>query len=158
MRGAMRATARLLAHHTHTPKERAFYHHWHRLHTRWMDHDAFAHLNNAQYYSYIDTTVCSFLLTVAPEIRDAVDTAPRPFVVHSRCDFKKPIRFPDAVDGGMAVVKLGKSSCTYRVGLFREGDDDPAAIGLMVHVWIDPATEKPIAIPQGVREAYEQAH
>eukprot|EP01059_Diplonema_ambulator_P012070 TRINITY_DN22207_c0_g1_i1.p2 TRINITY_DN22207_c0_g1~~TRINITY_DN22207_c0_g1_i1.p2 ORF type:complete len:143 (+),score=40.58 TRINITY_DN22207_c0_g1_i1:422-850(+) len=130
---------------------RSFFKYWHKIPTRWMDQDAFGHVNNVQYYSFMDTAVCTFLRK-----NKAFEQKSRPFVVHSSCNYKKPIAFPSEVEIGVSVIKIGKtSSCIYKIGLFEEGADVPNAVGNFVHVWTDMETEKPTVIPQAVREAYE---
>jgi acyl-CoA thioester hydrolase len=74
-------------------------------------------------------------------------------VVETSCQFHKPLSFPDIIDAGMRVSKLGNSSVTYEIGLFRQGDDEPAATGRFVHVWVDRRSRRPIAVPPAVRSA-----
>ncbi|KAJ9442838.1 acyl-CoA thioester hydrolase [Diplonema papillatum] len=132
---------------------RATYKYWNTIQTRWMDQDPFGHVNNVQYYSFIDTSVVRFL-----HAAQAADlTGSRPFVVSSKCDYFQPIVFPSDVNVGVAVEKIGSSSCIYRLGIF-EGDNQKAsALGKFVHVWTDVKTQRPVSIPDDVRRAYESA-
>eukprot|EP01063_Lacrimia_lanifica_P015121 TRINITY_DN2189_c0_g3_i1.p1 TRINITY_DN2189_c0_g3~~TRINITY_DN2189_c0_g3_i1.p1 ORF type:complete len:139 (+),score=36.34 TRINITY_DN2189_c0_g3_i1:55-471(+) len=118
--------------------------------TRWMDQDAFGHVNNVQYYSYMDTAVCTFLLAQPDSMGSA-----RPFVVHSSCDYITPIAFPSEVSVGLRVAKLGTSSCHYEIGIFDGSAEDAAAVGKFVHVWTGAESGRPTPIPGHVREAYE---
>jgi acyl-CoA thioester hydrolase len=119
--------------------------------TRWMDNDVYGHVNNVIFYSYFDTVVNEHLVRAA-----GLDIHAAPvigIVVETCCRFHKPLSFPDLVDAGLRVAKLGNSSVRYEIGLFRHGDDDPAATGHFVHVWVDRSTRRPTPVPSEVREA-----
>ncbi len=73
--------------------------------------------------------------------------------VESQCRYFKPLAFPDRIDAGLRVGKLGSSSVRYEVGLFRSGDEAPAAAGHFVHVFVDRAARKPTPIPEPMRSA-----
>jgi len=121
--------------------------------TRWMDNDAYGHVNNVTYYSYFDTAVNEHLIRAGGlDIRGAPAIG---LVVETFCRFHKSLAFPDVVDVGLRVSKLGSSSVTYEIGLFRQGDDDPAATGHFVHVWVDRATGRPTPVPSVVRTALQ---
>ena len=119
--------------------------------TRWMDNDVYGHVNNVIYYSYFDTVVNEHLVRAA-----GLDIQAAPaigIVVETSCRFHKSLSFPDVVDAGLRVVKLGNSSVTYEIGLFRRGDEEPAATGRFVHVWVDRASRCPTPVPAAVRAA-----
>jgi acyl-CoA thioester hydrolase len=119
--------------------------------TRWMDNDTYGHVNNVSFYSYFDTAVNEHLIRAGGlDIRAGPEIG---LVVETSCRFLKPLSFPDVVDAGMRVSKLGNSSVTYEIGLFRQGDDDPAATGRFVHVWVDRTSRRPIAVPPAIRTA-----
>src|SRR5438105_5265782 len=123
---------------TTEPRSRADYPHFLAIPTRWMDNDVYGHVNNVTYYSYFDTVVNKHLMRSA-----GLDFHGSPaigIVVETCCRFHKPLSFPDLVDAGLRVAKLGNSSVTYEIGLFLRGDDEPAATGHFVHVWVDRAT------------------
>jgi acyl-CoA thioester hydrolase len=121
--------------------------------TRWMDNDAYGHVNNVTYYSYFDTAVNEHLIRAGGlDIRGAPAIG---LVVETFCRFHKSLTFPDVVDVGLRVRKLGSSSVSYEIGLFRQGDDDPAATGHFVHVWVDRATGRPTPVPPAVRSALQ---
>jgi len=119
--------------------------------TRWMDNDAYGHVNNVVYYSYFDTAVNEHLVRAS-----GLDIERSPaigIVVETRCRFHKPLSFPDVVDAGLRVAKLGNSSVSYEIGIFRQGDAEAAATGQFVHVWVDRATRRPTRVPDVVRAA-----
>jgi len=122
--------------------------------TRWMDNDVYGHVNNVIYYSYFDTVVNEHLVR-----EGGLDIERSPaigIVVETHCHFHKSLSFPDVVDAGLRVAKLGNSSVTYEIGLFRHGDEDAAATGHFVHVWVDRATRRPTPVPPVIRAALSQ--
>ena len=121
--------------------------------TRLMDNDLYNHLNNATYYSFIDTAVTSYLTRAVN--RDLANDPVIYLVVENGCTYFQPIAFPDAVQCGLRVTHIGKSSMRFEIGLFRNDDPLAAAIGYFVQVCCDRGTQRPIAMPAPVRAALE---
>lgn len=118
--------------------------------TRWMDNDHYGHVNNVSYYSYFDTAVNGWLMEgTGTDIRELPSIG---IVAETSCRFLKELSFPDEVDAGLMLERLGNSSIVYQIGLFRGGDEDPAAIGRFVHVYVHAATRKVVPVPQVIRE------
>jgi acyl-CoA thioester hydrolase len=99
------------------------------------------HMNNSIYYFLFDSVVNTYLMThcslhppTSPQIG---------LVVHSHCDYFAPVGFPDVVDLALKVKKLGKSSVTYEIGVFKKGEEEVKAVGEFVHVFVDKDTRKP---------------
>jgi acyl-CoA thioester hydrolase len=110
-------------------------------------------VNNVVYYSYFDTVVNEYLIRAgALDIEHGTTIG---LVVETQCNYFAPLVFPDRIDAGLRVVRLGTSSVRYEVGLFREGDDAPAAQGHFVHVYVDRETRRPVALPDRLRAALE---
>jgi acyl-CoA thioester hydrolase len=133
------------------PLPRAAYRHFLAIPTRWMDNDSYGHVNNVTYYSYFDTAVNEHLIRAG-----GLDIQTGPaigLVVETTCRFHLPLTFPEHVDTGLRIVKLGTSSVTYEIGIFRRGDEAPAASGRFVHVWVDRATQRPTPVPPAIRAA-----
>ncbi len=127
------------------------YRHFLAIPTRWMDNDSYGHVNNVTYYSYFDTVVNEHLIRVG-----GLDIGSDPvvgYVVETGCRFRKPLTFPETIDAGLRVARLGATSVTYEIGIFRQGEDEPAATGHFVHVWVDRATQRPAPIPPRIRAA-----
>ena len=130
---------------------RAAYGHWLVIPTRWMDNDVYGHVNNVVYYSYFDTVINAYLIDAGK-----LDIEHGPVIglcVESQCRYFKPLAFPNRIDAGLRVGKLGSSSVRYEIGLFRAGDDTPAAAGHFVHVFVDRAQRRPTPIPEPMRSA-----
>lgn len=119
--------------------------------TRWMDNDVFGHVNNVVYYSWFDTAVNAWL--VEQGHLDVLGSEIVGLVVETGCTYFESVAFPEIVEAGIAVEKLGRSSVTYRVGIFREGGEQAAAQGRFTHVYVERAAQKPVPIPDGLREA-----
>jgi acyl-CoA thioester hydrolase len=131
------------------PDTRDDYVHFCRITTRWNDNDVYGHVNNVVYYSYFDTVVNKFLIdgkSLDIENSDIVG-----LVVETQCQYFRSVTFPDTVDAGIRVTRLGTSSVRYEVGLFRNDDETAAAQGYFVHVYVDRATNRPVPIPDGTR-------
>lgn len=136
------------------PDTRDRYAHFSTLTTRWMDNDAYRHVNNVVYYSFFDTAVNQYMLSQG--VLD-FDTSPTvSLVVETGCTFFSPISFPDLVDCGLRVAHLGSSSVRYEIGIFRNGDPRTAARGHFVHVCCARQTLTPVAMPPGLRAALER--
>jgi acyl-CoA thioester hydrolase len=130
-------------------ESRARYPHFQRIPTRWGDNDVYGHVNNVVYYSYFDTVVNTFLIA-----RGVLDIANSPVIglaVESLCTFRKELTYPEVIDAGMRVGRLGETSVRYEIGLFRSGEDDPAATGYFVHVYVERDSRKPVRVPEAMR-------
>ncbi|SRX92680.1 hypothetical protein MSP7336_00906 [Mycobacterium shimoidei] len=124
--------------------------HWPVL-TRWADNDMFGHLNNAVYYQLFDTAINGWINTNVTGI-DPVTTPLQGIVAESGCRYFTELHFPERLVVGLAVTRLGRSSVTYRLGIFRDGDAQPiAALGHWVHVYVDRVSRKPQPIPDEIR-------
>jgi acyl-CoA thioester hydrolase len=135
------------------PSRRA-YPHFLAIPTRWMDNDVYGHVNNVVYYSYFDTVVNDFLIHAGglePASGETIGVC-----VESLCRFRSELSFPEVIDAGLRVGKLGTSSVRYEIGLFRAGVDSPAADGYFTHVFIDRAGRRPVPIPPSIRAALEE--
>lgn len=137
-----------------TLETRDRYRYWLRIPTRWMDGDPYGHVNNAQYYSFIDTVVTSML--IEHQVLRGPHWNAIGLVIESRCTYHAPITFPDLIDAGLRVGRIGNSSLRYEVGLFRSGDDGPAATAEFVHVFVDPETRRPRPLVEPVRAAMQR--
>lgn len=117
--------------------------------TRWNDNDEYGHINNATYFEYLDTAVNGWLMQVVPGVREL----PLGVVASVSCDFLAEVAFPDVLEIGLATERVGTSSITYRLGVFRAGEPDLKASGRFVHVYVNAQTRRPVPIPTAIREA-----
>jgi acyl-CoA thioester hydrolase len=131
------------------PGSRAAYRWFHAITTRWMDNDAFQHVNNVNYFSYFDTAVTYFEMTehVVGLLNDPVHCV----VAEVTCRYHSSLAFPDRVTVGIRVASIGRSSVRYDIGVFRNDDDVAAAEGHFVHVFVERGAQKPVPIPDHAR-------
>jgi len=135
-------------------ERRADYPHFLTIPTRWMDNDIYGHANNVIYYSYFDTVINKYLIEAGG--LDIHDGGVIGIAVESLCRFHRPLVFPDLVEAGLRVGRLGTSSVRYEIGLFRAGDEPPAATGHFVHVFVERESRRPTPIPPPLRHALEK--
>lgn len=137
-----------------SPATRDRYRHFLVVPTRWMDNDIYGHVNNVVYYSYFDTVINRYLIG-----EGGLDIARGEVIgvaAESHCKYHRGLAFPEDVDAGLAVGKLGRSSVRYEIGLFSNGQHEAAAEGWFVHVFVDRGTRRPSPIPDRMRAALER--
>lgn len=135
------------------PKNRKDFAHFTTIQTRWMDNDVYGHVNNVNYYSYFDTVVNSHLID-----QGALDIQNSPvigLVVETKCNYFASFAFPQKIEAGLAVSKVGSSSVVYEIGLFHEGEDTCAAQGHFIHVYVDRQTNKPTPLPDALKDVVQ---
>lgn len=133
------------------PPARGDYRHFAPIQTRWEDNDLYGHVNNVVYYSYFDTAVNRFLIEQGG--LDIHGAAVIGVVVDSQCSYFSAIAYPEALEAGLAVSRLGTSSVVYQVGIFREGETTAVAAGRFVHVFVGREDMQPVSIPDTIRAA-----
>jgi acyl-CoA thioester hydrolase len=123
--------------------------------TRWKDNDVYGHVNNVDYYSYFDTVINTWLIREGRLDIHAGDVIG--VCAESHCEFHGPLAFPETVDAGLRVGKLGRSSVRYEIGLFPEEGEEAAATGWFVHVFVDRDSRRPVEqLPEQLRDALER--
>ncbi|OYZ13823.1 MAG: thioesterase [Sphingomonadales bacterium 28-64-96] len=118
--------------------------------TRWMDNDAYGHVNNVVYYSWFDTVVNAWLIEQG--LLDIHHGNPIGLVVETGCRYNRSVAFPEIVEAGLRIAKLGNSSVRWEVGMFTAGHEAPAAEGHFVHVYVDRETRRPAPLPDAWRQ------
>ena len=135
---------------------RGDYRHFHAIATRWMDNDAYGHVNNVVYYSYFDTVVNEYL------IREGVLDVERSdvigLVVETQCRYFSELSFPQTVHAGLRVARLGTSSVRFEIAIFADDADAACAQGHFVHVYVDRGSRRPTSLPAPLRAALERIH
>ena len=135
------------------PEGREGYKAFRTISTRWMDNDAYGHVNNVVYYSWFDTVVNAHLIEQgALDIHHGQTIG---LVIETQCNYFAPVEFPQAVEAGLRVAKVGRSSVRYEVGLFVQGQALTAAKGHFVHVYVDRASRRPCELPAALKKVLE---
>lgn len=134
------------------PGSRADYRWFLALPLRWMDNDVYGHMNNVQHYSLFDTLVARFLL--AHGVLDLKASTEVGLVVETGCRYHAPAAFPDEITGGLRVQRLGGSSVTYGLALFRNDEETALAEGHFTHVYVKrDAQSQTVPLPAALRTA-----
>jgi acyl-CoA thioester hydrolase len=134
------------------PEARAAYAVLRDIPTRWMDNDAYGHINNVIYYSWFDTAVNAWL--IENQVLDIQASPTIGLVVETHCNYFTPLAFPQTVQVGLRVAQRGSSSVRYELAVFGE-DALCAAKGHFVHVYVDAATRRPAALPASLIQLLE---
>ena len=133
------------------PGCRGDYRHFEDITTRWHDNDVYGHVNNVVYYAWFDTAVNGFLVR-----RGLLSLAASPIVgivAENSCRYHASISFPEIISVGLRVAHLGTSAVRYELGIFCTGEETAAAEGHFVHVYVDRARMRPVAMPDEIRAA-----
>lgn len=129
------------------PEPRSAYRHFREIGTQWRDNDQYGHVNNAVHYAWFDTLVNAWLIEnglLQPAGGEVLG-----LVVSTSCQYFSEASFPDRIHGGLRVERLGSSSVTYGLGLFRNDAPETFSAGRFVHVYVDSRTRRPVALPAG---------
>ena len=135
------------------PEPRSAYKAFRSIGTRWMDNDAYGHVNNVVYYSWFDTAVNAYLIEHG--VLDIHHGEAIGLVVETQCNYFSPLAFPQTVEAGLRVARLGSSSVRYEVALFAQDQDLCAACGHFVHVYVDRVSRRPVSLAQPLKQLLE---
>jgi acyl-CoA thioester hydrolase len=135
------------------PEQRGAYNIFQTIGTRWSDNDVYGHVNNVVYYSWFDTAVNAYLIEQGALDIDQGQTIG--LVIETQCNYFAPLAFPQTVEAGLRVAKLGNSSVRYEVGLFARGEPLCAAKGHLIHVYVDRQTRRPVSLPAKLKSVLE---
>jgi acyl-CoA thioester hydrolase len=138
------------------PDARADYRHFMPIATRWMDNDAYGHVNNVVYYSWFDTVVNEYLIRAG--VLDIERGKVIGLVVETQCHYFRELAFPEIVAAGLRVARIGTSSVRYEIAIFGADDDVARAQGHFVHVYVDRASKRSTALPEPLRAALQRIH
>ncbi|SEM32300.1 acyl-CoA thioester hydrolase [Roseovarius azorensis] len=137
-----------------TPRpKRATYAAFRQMQTRWMDNDIYGHMNNVVHYSLFDTAVNGWLIEQG--LLDPSTSESYGLVVETGCKYHAEMQFPDVVHAGLRIAKIGTSSVRFEVGLFRNDEEEAAAEGFFIHVYVDRTRHRPVPIEGATRTAFE---
>ena len=135
------------------PEPRSAYRAYQTIPTRWEDNDTYGHVNNVVYYSWFDTAVNALLIQHG--VLDIHHGSTIGLVIETQCNYFAPVTFPQVVDAGIRVAKVGSSSVRYEVGLFIQGQDSCAARGHFIHVYVDRQTRRPSPLSDPFKQFLE---
>lgn len=136
-----------------SPRPRSDYKAFRSIGTRWQDNDVYGHVNNVVYYSWFDTAVNAFLIEQGVLDIHAGQTIG--LVIETHCNYFSPLAFPETVEAGIRVARLGRTSVRYEVGLFAQGQEFAAAQGHFIHVYVDRQTRRPVSLSPQLQSVLE---
>ena len=135
-------------------RQREQYHFIFPIQTRWADNDMYGHVNNVTYYSYFDTAANALLIEkIGFNIRESSLIG---LVVESSCRFYQELSYPEIIEVGVSIQKIGNSSLIYNLAIFKQDQNQASAQGHFVHVFVDRKTRKSTSIPSEMRDALTQ--
>lgn len=135
------------------PEPRSAYRAFRTIGTRWMDNDAYGHVNNVVYYSWFDTVVNAHLIeNGALDIHHGETIG---LVIETQCNYFASVQFPQTVEAGIRVAHIGKSSVRYEVGIFAQGEPLTAAKGHFIHVYVAKSDRRPTVLPEKLKSVLE---
>jgi acyl-CoA thioester hydrolase len=137
-------------------KGRAAYPLWREIATRWGDNDAYGHVNNTVHYAWFDTAVNAWLIEAG--LLDVAHGDPIGLVVETGCRYARSLTYPEPVEIGFGVERIGGSSVTYRLGVFAKGAEEAAAEGHFTHVYVERESRRPAPLPDDWRAKLEAIH
>lgn len=135
------------------PSHISEYNYFCQLSTRWNDNDIYGHMNNIIYYALFDTAVNKWL--IKNKLVDIKNGQNIGLIVQSGCNYFSSFEYPENINAGIRVTKIGKSSVRYEVGLFKEKEELSSADGFFIHVYVDRKTNKPIALNYDFKNALD---
>jgi acyl-CoA thioester hydrolase len=122
-----------------------------RLEVRFRDIDAFRHVNNAAFFTYIEQARIRYLCELL-EI-EAVERMPM-ILAAVQIDFRSPILYGQEVEIGTRVDWIGRTSFSMSHHLSASPQGRVVAEADTILVAYDYATEKPIPVPDPWRAAF----
>jgi acyl-CoA thioester hydrolase len=132
-------------------ERRGDYKWWMPVASRWSDCDAYGHVNNAVYYSWFDTSLTT--LAIERGLLRVPGQTSIGLCIASGCEFLAPVEFPQTVDVGIRIGRIGNSSLRYELAIFARDIETPSAVGFFVHVYVDAATRKGVALAEAQKAA-----
>ncbi len=124
------------------------------IQTRWADNDIYGHVNNVTYYSYFDTAANALLIQKTGfDIHQSQSIG---LVVDSACSFFQELSFPEIIQVGVAIGKIGNTSLRYELAIFKQGQEQASAQGHFMHVFVDRETRKTVPISESTRDVLEK--
>ena len=130
---------------------RSDYRAWRLIPTRWSDNDVYGHVNNVVYYEWFDTAVNSLLIEAG--VLDFAQSQSIGLVVETGCSYFESVTYPETIEAGIRVGRLGNSSVRYELGIFKPGEPFALAAGHFIHVYVDRDSRRPTPLPAPLRAA-----
>lgn len=134
------------------PEQKKFVHET-RIPIRWGDMDAIGHVNNTNYFRYLEIARTDWLMSVQPGRYSAEPEKTGPVIINAFCNFYWPMKFPGDVLAKLYVSDAARATFDTWVTMELEGQDGKVyAAGGATVIWTDFAAEKAISMPDWIRQ------
>ena len=77
------------------------------------------------------------------------------YVVNSSADYFSPLTYPQELELGLRIARMGEKSVTWEIGVFAQGAELSSVTGRFTHAFVDREANKSAAIPSDIRRAIE---
>lgn len=124
--------------------------HVERMPIRWGDMDAMGHVNNTVYFRYMEQARISWFEDLIPDGEAWKTTGI--VIVNATCNYRRPITYPGTVEIQVYAGAPGGSSVPTYYDLRVDDDPVPYADGAAVVVFVDMQAQRPMRIPDVVRQ------
>ncbi|MBS0557200.1 MAG: acyl-CoA thioesterase [Proteobacteria bacterium] len=118
---------------------------------RWRDLDAFNHVNNSSFFTFLEESRLRWLTGL-----DGEWNTPRfmPVLAAANLNYRAQLSWPGEILVRLSCERLGNSSLTIAHRILGAGLEEALYCdGNTVMVWVDPATGKSVPLPEAVRRA-----
>lgn len=125
---------------------------FHPYRVRYSEIDGQGVVYNAHYLTFFDVSIHEYFRALKHErYSDAKRTGCDFHVVKASVEFRGPLHFDDAFQVGVKVARIGRSSVTFVLGVFRDGEDEASATGEVIWAYTDQATRKSVPVTEETR-------
>ena len=125
---------------------------WKTIEVRWGDMDSQGHVNNAVYFTYLESARVELVRRLGCKGKQG-GAAEGLTLVSTSCDFKRQVVYPAVIDVGLRVERVGRRSFEMSFGIFIQGTDELVASARSVNAWVEYAAERAVEIPDWFRVA-----
>jgi len=122
----------------------------HDMEVRWRDLDAYDHVNNASYLTFLEEARIRWFNTLPQAWRGPEW---EPLVARIETSFRAAITYPAKIRVSLIAARVGNTSLAIGHRISDLGDDRLYSDGVTVLVWVDPRTQRPRPLPDFVRTA-----
>jgi len=125
------------------------------LPVQWGDQDAFLHVNNTVYFRWCESARIDYLdkLGLSDLIRaEGIG----PILAAISCNYRRPVTYPDQVQVGARITRLGRSSLTMEHIIYSEAQQQVVADATSTLVVFDYNRQSSLPIPDDVRRQIER--
>jgi acyl-CoA thioester hydrolase len=126
---------------------------FHPFRVRYSEIDGQGVVFNAHYLTYFDTTITEYFRALGyDQYADARKTGEDFHVVKSVIEYNAPVLFDQEIEVGARAARIGNSSLTFELGIYRKGGTDALVTGEIVWVYTDQKSHRPVPIPKSTRD------